>query len=70
MKQPNALESLAQFYETCQSATKYLDPEERTKALAEWTAKQPENVQRLITDSLPVFANIGKKIAERRVPKL
>jgi hypothetical protein len=66
----NALQELADFYSVCQNAAKYLDPEERTKSLAEWAAKQPENVQRMIADGLPVLANVGKRIAERRVPRI
>jgi len=65
-----ALQDLAQFYEVCQNAARYLDPEERTKAVAEWAAKQPPNVQKLLSDGLPFLANVGKRIAERRVPKL
>lgn len=61
------LHEIGDFYTACQ---KVLDPEERTKAFAEWVAKQPLNVQRMVADGLPVVANIGKRIAERRVPKL
>ena len=60
---PNPLHQLGDFYTACQ---KVFDPEERTKALAEWMAKQPENVQRMVADGLPVIANIGKRIAEQR----
>ena len=66
----NPLADLAQFYEVCQGAARYLDPDERTKAVAEWAAKQPPNVQKLLQDGLPVLANIGKRIAERRVPRM
>jgi hypothetical protein len=66
MSKPNALSELAQFYDTCKDAAKYLNPEERTKALAEWAAKQPENVQRMLADGLPVLANIGKRISQVR----
>jgi hypothetical protein len=65
-----ALKELAQFYEVCQSAARYLDPEERSKAVAEWAAKQPPNVQKLLKDGLPFLANVGKRIAERRVPRM
>ncbi len=66
----NTLSELARFYEVCQNAAKYLDPEERSKAVAEWLGKQPKHVQRLALDAMPVIDNIGKRIAERRVPKL
>ena len=58
-----ALHELADYYSICQ---KFVDPEERSKALTEWMAKQPANVQRMITDSLPALANIGKRIAANR----
>lgn len=63
----NPLHQLADFYTVCQ---KVLDPEERSRAMAQWMGKQPENVQRMVADSLPFLSNIGKRIAERRVPKL
>jgi hypothetical protein len=59
----NPLTQLADFYCVCQ---KVVDPEERTKAFTEWAAKQPENVQRMIADGIPVLANIGKRIASQR----
>jgi hypothetical protein len=66
----NTLSELARFYEVCQNAAKYLDPEERAKCVAEWLGKQPPHVQRLAMDAMPVIQNIGKRIAERRVPRM
>jgi hypothetical protein len=63
----NPLHQVADFYSACQ---KVLDPEERTKAFAEWMGKQPPNVQRMVADSLPALANIGKTIRERRIPRM
>lgn len=59
----NPLTQLGDFYAAC---NKVIDPEERSKALAEWMQKQPPNVQKLVADGLPVIANIGKTIAARR----
>jgi len=65
----NTLKELADFYAVCQNAAKYLDPEQRAKAVAEWLGKQPKNVQQLALDAMPVIDNIGKRLAERRVPR-
>ena len=66
----NALHELADFYNVCQNAAKYLDPEERAKAVAEWLGKQPKKVQQLALDAMPVIHNIGKRLSERRVPRV
>ncbi len=69
MSKPNVLAQLAEFYETCQSAARYLDPEVRTQEIAKWVEKLPPNQQRLVNDAAPVLAKLGKQIAERRVPR-
>jgi len=69
-KPKHTLEQLAEFYDVCRNTAQFLDPEKRAQALKDWASKQPENVQQLIKDGLPVLANIGKRIAERRVPRL
>lgn len=80
MKEKSPIALLAEYADVVRNAAKYLDPEERTKAVAEWFGKLPTNQQQLINDLAPYAQNVARmfkqrqaapvlEMPERRVPR-
>jgi len=65
-KPTSPLALLAQYADVCREAGKYLDPEERTKAVGEWFGKLPANQQQLINDFAPYAKNVARLFKERQ----